>query len=233
MNGTAHRADVLVLGGGIIGLAIAWRAAGLGLSVSVLERDLTGQGASHVAAGMLAPVAEAEFGSAGRRVLDLGLRSAGIWPAFAAELQEAAGGTPIGLRNTGTLLVACDGDEAAELERQIAFRDSLGLSVERLRPSAAREREPALAPTVRLALEAREDRSVDPRPVLAALRRACLSAGVLVRENSPVAALEVGGSPDRVTAVTLKSGERLQGAHVVMAAGAWVGRIDGLPPAAR
>jgi glycine oxidase len=230
MTDSAHRADVLVLGGGIIGLSVAWRAAGLGMSVSVLERDLTGQGASHVAAGMLAPVAEAEFGSAGRRALELGLRSAGMWPVFAAELEEASGGTPIGLRSAGTLLVACDEDEARELERQIAFRESLGLRAERLRPSAAREREPALAPTVRLALEAPEDRSVDPRLVLGALRRACLSAGVRVREHAPVAALDLRASAGRVTGVTLQNGERLGGAHVVMAAGAWVGGIEGLPP---
>ena len=229
MSDPAKRADVLVLGGGIIGLAVAWRAAGLGMSVTLLERDLTGQGASRVAAGMLAPVAEAEFGSAGRRVLELGLHSAGMWPAFAAELEEASGGTSVGLRSAGTLLVARDEDEARELERQIAFRHSLGLRADRLRPSAAREREPALAPTVRLALEAPEDRSVDPRLVLGALRRACLSAGVLVRERAPVAALELGASGDRVTGVTLRSGERLQAARVVMAAGAWVGWIEGLP----
>ncbi len=233
MSDSAQRADVLVLGGGIIGLAVAWRAAGLGMSVSVLERDLTGQGASHVAAGMLAPVAEAEFGSAGRRVLELGLRSAGMWPGFAAELEEASGGTAVGLRSAGTLLVACDEDEALELERQIAFRDSLGLRAERLRPSAAREREPALAPTVRLALEAPDDRSVDPRLVLAALHRACLSAGVIVREHAPVAALDLGPAEDRVTGVTLQNGEHLQGSHVVMAAGAWVGQIEGLPPASQ
>jgi glycine oxidase len=82
---------------------------------------------------------------------------------------------------------------------------------------------------VRLALEAPEDRSVDPRLVLAALRRACLSAGALVREHAHVAALDMGAAGDRVTGVTLQNGERVQGAHVVMAAGAWVGRIEGLP----
>ena len=78
---------------------------------------------------------------------------------------------------TGTLLVARDEDDARELERQLAFRESLGLAVRRLRPSEARELEPALAPTVRLALEAPDDHSVDPRLVLAALRRACESGG--------------------------------------------------------
>jgi glycine oxidase len=223
---------VVVLGGGIIGLAVAWRAVCQGMAVTVLERDQTGQGASHVAAGMLAPVAEVEFGPSGRRVLELGLRSAGMWPAFAAEL-EAASATGIGLMSTGTLLVARDDDEALELDRQIAFRRSLGLRAERLRPSAAREREPALAPTVRLALEAPEDHSVDPRLVLAALRRACVSAGVLVRERARAARLDLDAAGASVTGVTLANGERVNAGHVVVAAGAWSEEIEGLPPDAQ
>ncbi|HEX4838030.1 MAG TPA: FAD-dependent oxidoreductase, partial [Solirubrobacteraceae bacterium] len=99
--------DLAVLGGGIIGLSVAWRARARGLSVAVLEREEIGAGASHVAAGMLAPVAEVEFGEAGRRVLELGLRSAQMWPSFAAELEQASG-IDVGLSRTGTLVVARD-----------------------------------------------------------------------------------------------------------------------------
>jgi glycine oxidase len=191
MSSTAHTVDVVVVGGGVIGLAVAWRARQRGLSVAVLERGAVGgECASAVAAGMLAPVSEVEFGEAGRRVLELGLRSARMWPAFAAELQETAG-VEVGLRQSGTLLLARDTDEARELERQLAFRESLGLHATRLRPSAARELEPALAPTVRLALHAPEDHSVDPRLVLTALRRACELSGVQVREHAPVTRVEL------------------------------------------
>jgi glycine oxidase len=228
--GPKQPVEVLVVGGGIIGLAVAWRARERGMAVTVLERDATGLGTSHVAAGMLAPVAEVEFGERGRRVLELGLRSAALWPRFASEL-GAASGMELGLTKTGTLLIARDEDEARELERQLAFRASLGLRVARLRPSEAREREPALAPTVRLALEAPEDHSVDPRLVLAALREACLSAGVKLREHAPVARVELDG--ERVGAVTLASGERLGCEQVVLAAGPWSERIDGLPAGAR
>src|ERR1700694_2692866 len=196
MSDSARAVDVLVVGGGIVGLAVAWRAAGRGMSVTVLERDSSGQGASHVAAGMLAPVSEVEFGRAGRRVLELGLRSAAMWPAFAAEVHGAA-----------------------ERERQVDFRESLGLEVERLRPSQAREREPALAPTIRLALEAPEDHSVDPRLALCALRRACVSAGVQLREHAPVARLELDRSSSRVSGVTLIDRERIEGEQVGMGAG--------------
>ena len=95
-----------------------------------------------------------------------------LWPDFAAELSEASG-VEVELRRTGTMVLARDGDEARELERQLEFRRSLGLRVRRLRASEARELEPALAPTVRLALEVPDDHSLDPRQVLAALRAAC------------------------------------------------------------
>ena len=186
-EGNTSAVDLAILGGGIVGLSVAWRAQKEGMSVAVLERDTLGAGASRVAAGMLAPVAEVEFGEAGRRVLEQGMRSASLWPAFAAELERDSG-IDVGLRRTGTLVVARDDDEARELERQLAFRESLGLRAIRLRASTAREREPALAPTVRLALEAPEDHCVDPRCVVAALGRACEQVGVQLREHDAVIA---------------------------------------------
>jgi glycine oxidase len=254
MSVDAQRPDVLVVGGGVIGLAVAWRARLSGMSVVVLERDAIGaRCASAVAAGMLAPVSEVEFGDAGRRALELGVRSAALWPDFAADLERASG-VAVGLRPSGTLVVARDADEARELERQIAFREGLGLRAVRLTPSAARELEPALAPTVRLALHAPEDHSVDPRRVLVALRRACEDAGVVVRERAAVALIDVagerrssfqgdgvshagGGSPAitdaAVTGVVLADGERVQAGHVVVAAGAWSAELEGLPAYAR
>ena len=242
MPGT-QRVDVLVVGAGIIGLAIAWRARQAGMSVVVLDRGRAGGGTSRVAAGMLAPVAEVEFGEAGRRLLELGLRSARMWPAFASEL-ELATGVSVGLMRTGTLLAARDEDDARELERQLDFRRSLGLAVRRLRASEARELEPALAPTVRTALEAPEDHSVDPRLVLAALERACASAEVQVRAHSPVARVELDAPPaqgdrgfvteapprPRATGVTLEDGRWLPAEQVVLAAGPWSGQIEGASP---
>jgi glycine oxidase len=226
------RADVIVIGGGVIGLAVAWRARERGMSVTLLERQQTGRGTSHVAAGMLAPVAEVEFGEAGRRVLELGLSSSRLWPAFAAEL-EAVAGLEVGLLKTGTLLIARGQDEARELERQLAFRESLGLRVERLRASEARALEPGLAPTVRLALQAPDDHSVDPRLVLAALRQACVATGVGLREHAPVTRIELDGAGGRVSGLMLEDGERLSAGEVVLAAGPWTGAIAGLPPGAR
>jgi glycine oxidase len=226
--------DVVVIGGGVIGLAIALRAREAGMATTVLERDVVGCGASCVAAGMLAPVAEVEFGRAGRDQLELGMRSARMWPAFASEL-EAASGMPVGLVRTGTLLIARDADDARELERQLELRRSLQLAVRRVRASEARELEPALAPTLRLAIEASEDHSIDPRPVLTALRRACERVGVRIREHAPVHGLAIDGAPgggQRVAGVRLDGGERLAAERVVLAAGAWSEQIADLPAGA-
>src|SRR3954451_18603997 len=125
------RPDVLIVGGGLIGLSVAWRAAARGARVRVIGAGRIGGGASHVAAGMLAPVTEAEFGEAGRRLLELSLASLERWPAFAADLREVAG-LDVGLRQTGTLVLARDADEAAALERELAFRTECGLRVQRL-----------------------------------------------------------------------------------------------------
>jgi glycine oxidase len=230
-EGIDSELDLAIVGGGVIGLAIAWQACRQGLSVTVLERGEIGWGTSYVAAGMLAPVAEVEFGEAGQAMLELGLRSAQMWPEFAAELERCSG-EEVGLLRTGTLVLARDEDEARELERQIAWRDSLGLRTVRLRASEAREREPALAPTMRLALEAPEDHSVDPRRVLVALRRACEAVGVEMRERSPVARVQLDEAGARVTGLALEDGESCAARHVVIAAGAWSAGLGGLPSAA-
>ena len=192
--------DVAVVGGGVIGLAVAWRAAQRGLRTVVL--DAGEDGAWRYAAGMLAPVTEAEFGE--DALLELGLRALDGFPAFCAELG-------VDLRREGTLVVARDRDEADELERLLEHRVALGLEVERLRPSQARRAEPALAPTVRLALDVPGDAAVDPRRLVAALGEAVERAGGEIRR-------------ERVTDLTT-----LPADQVVVAAGAWSGALGALP----
>jgi glycine oxidase len=218
----APGSDVIVIGGGVIGLAVARAASRAGMAVTLLERDALGGGASAMAAGMLAPTSEAEFGEAGLRLLRLGLASAERWPAFAAELEEATG-VALGLRRTGSLLVARDRDEAEALERELRFLEEQGLDARRLRGSQARELEPALAPGVRLALEVPGDNSVDPRRVCAALARAAGADGVQLRAGAPVARLR--HEEERVAGVVLESGEWLRAEQVVLAAGAWSARV--------
>jgi glycine oxidase len=222
------RADVVVIGAGVIGLSIAWRAARRGASVCVLERGELGGGASHVAAGMLAPVTEADSGELA--LLELGLRSARLWPAFAAELAEASGADP-GLRRCGALVVARDRDEADALERELALRLELGLDVERLLPSAARRREPALAPTIRLALDVPGDHSADPRATVFALAEAGRRTGVALYTRAAVRRISCEGA--KIANVQLAGGAVVATEQVVVAAGAWSGALAGLPDAAR
>src|SRR5262245_37108547 len=129
---TSHSHEALVVGGGLIGLSAAWAAARRGLDVLVVERDGAGApptGAWNVAAGMLAPVAEADPSE--RDVLDLGLRSAALWPGFASGLTQASG-IDVGYRTCGTLLVAHDADSAAYVTREQELREAMGLDEPRL-----------------------------------------------------------------------------------------------------
>jgi glycine oxidase len=222
-------AEVAVIGGGVIGLAIAWRARQRGLSTVVLERDRVGHGTSYVAAGMLAPNAEAT--PAEEPLLELGLRSAEAYPAFAQALREAAGLDDVGLTTCGTLMVARDPDEAEALERSLRLRQRYGLAVQRLRASEARRLEPGLAPALRLALDVPDDHAIDPRRLTAALAAAVRRAGGEIRELTSVSGLDVDDGV--VAGVRLVDGSRVRAPHVVIAAGVWSGQLEGLPDAAR
>jgi glycine oxidase len=222
-------ADVVVIGGGAIGLSIAWRAAQRGLHTVLLERGAVGSGTSRYAAGMLAPVAEVTPGE--EPLLALGLRSARLYPRFVAELVQAAGVDSVGHTTDGTLLVARDADEAEALERELLLRQRFELPVERLRASEARRREPALAPALRLALDVPGDHAVDPRRLVPALAAAVVAAGGEVRERAPVSGVALTGG--RIRGVVLQDGTTVRAQQVVVAAGVWSPQLSGLPEADR
>lgn len=137
--------DVVVVGGGVIGLATAWQAAKRGLSAAVVDAAHPGK-ASWAAAGMLAPVTEVHYGE--EPLLALNLESSRIYPEFVRELQDAAG-MDVGYRACGTVLVARDADDNAAFAHLYSFQSQLGLAVKRLRAADCRAIEPALAPGVR------------------------------------------------------------------------------------
>ncbi|MDP8970400.1 MAG: FAD-dependent oxidoreductase, partial [Actinomycetota bacterium] len=130
--------DVVVVGGGAIGLAIAWRTAATGADVAVVDPQ-PGRGASWAAAGMLAPVTEVHYGE--EALLRLNLASSRRWPDFAAELEDGSGRS-IGYRACGTLTVARDTDDNAALEELYRYQLGLGLGVERLTSRGCRRLEP-------------------------------------------------------------------------------------------
>jgi len=218
--------DVVVVGAGIVGLASAWRAAQRGASVLVIDRDAPGAGASGVAAGMLAPVTEAEFGE--EALLRLNLESARMWPAFSAELSEHSG-SPTGHTASGALAVAADRDDAEELRRLHVFQRSLGLDVEWLTGRDCRRVEPGLSPRVAGGILAPHDSHVDPRAAVSALALALEEAGGELVTGAE-AALRVEGR--RVLGVATPAGP-VGATHTVVAAGCWSAAISGLPDEAR
>ncbi|HWF56324.1 MAG TPA: glycine oxidase ThiO [Solirubrobacteraceae bacterium] len=219
--------DVIVIGGGVIGLAIGWRALRRGLAVTLVERGEPGAGTSRVAAGMIAPVAEAAL--AEQRLLALSLASARAYPAFVAELRDESGIDPAYLP-CGTLMVARDTDEAAVLGRELELRQRLGLAVRRVTPTEARRLEPALAPTLRGALEFPDDRAIDPRALTRALVVAFTRAGGRLVTGEAARLLR---SNETVTGVELNDGTRIEAGATVLAAGPWSGELAGLPDEVR
>jgi len=219
-------ADVVVAGGGVIGAAIAWRAAAAGLDVVLVDPE-EGDAASLVAAGMLAPVSESLFGEGA--LLRINLLAVTRFPGFAAELQDATG-HDIGLRREGTLAIAYDIGDLAALTRLTAFRRSVGLSAEELDSRACRQLEPFLTPDVHGGVLFAGDWSVDNRRYAAALRAAMTAAKVrIIRDRVTQARVQDG----RVRGVRLASGEDIDSAMVVVAAGCWSAAVGGLPGALR
>lgn len=217
--------EVAVVGGGVAGLGIAWQLAEAGRRVVVLERGRVGRGATWAAAGMLAPSAEAGFEELD--LYGLGRESLRRWPGFARALRQSSG-IDVGYRDEGTLVVADDRDSARALRRLFAFQQEHGVPVEWLTGDEAADLEPLLSPRLPAAVFAPEDHQVDNRALAEALHRAAEQAGVEIREETAVAAIE---PDDEQPAVRLADGERLAARAVVLAAGAWSASVDGLEPA--
>lgn len=201
------RVDVLVVGAGLVGLGVAWGLLDRGLSVAVVDVDRPGAGASGVAAGMLAPLCEAP--DMPEPLLRMAVRSAEVWPAFARDLETAAGRS-VDLRDDGTLLAAVDHDELAQLDQSARVLERQGL---RLKPLAARELRrlaPALSPRVIGGFQAPLDHGVDAQAVVAALVAALAARGTSVRRAR--------GVRDGTIVV---DGAEIRAQRVVVAAGAW------------
>lgn len=214
--------DVLVLGGGVIGLVTAWRAAGRGLRITVADPD-PGGGAARVAAGMLAPVTELHYGE--ETLLALSLASARRYPDFVRAL-EAAGGREVGYRACGALAVAFDADDRAHLRELHALQQRCGLDAEWLTGRECRRLEPMLAPAVRAGVRVDGDHQTDPRRLTDALLAACERAGVVFHRAS---AVRLSVAADRATGAVLDDGTELSAGQTVLATGSWSGRLDGVP----
>ena len=220
-----ERADVIVVGAGIIGLSIAWRLAQAGRKVVVVDRGEVGSGASLAATGMLAAAAEYEPG--GEILIDFALESQRHWDSFGAELAQVSG-IDLDFDRTGTLVVAMTRDETARLRGRFELHAKAGLTTRWLDGSEVRDLEGSLRPSVTAGLHCPLDFQVDPRRVMPALQAAALRAGVIVVEHVDITGLDM--TAGAVTGVT-SAGGVCQAPVVVLTTGAHAGSGQLLPPA--
>ncbi|MFQ6227339.1 glycine oxidase ThiO [Nocardia sp. NPDC002869] len=178
VNGQATDSTLAVVGGGVIGLAVAWRAAEAGWTVTLFD-PAVGSGASWVAGGMLAPLSEGWPGE--DAVLEFGAAALAHWPDFAARL-EAVTGVDVFVA-AETLTVAQDAADAADLRTVAEWVGERGHELRVLDRAGVRELEPALSRTVRAGLLAPTEPALDNRRLLTALRKAVAGAGVTVRAD--------------------------------------------------
>jgi glycine oxidase len=215
-----HTADVVVIGGGTIGTAIAWRCAQRGLSVTVVDPDPV-RGAWRTAAGMLSPISELHYTE--EPLFRLGRESLAGYPAFVDELEQLTG-QDIAFWPCGTLSTAWDAADLTAQRDLYAFWQSVGAQAQLLTGRELRELEPALAPGIPGGLLAADDHQVDPRNLHRALTTAAERAGVqTVRSVAELLADE------RVTGVRLADGTVVAAPSVVNAAGAWAADVHGIP----
>ncbi|MFK7927868.1 MAG: glycine oxidase ThiO [Myxococcota bacterium] len=207
--------DLLVVGAGIIGLSCAFEAASRGMRVRVLDRGSPGAGASGVAAGMLAPLAEAH--DMPDEWVRIGVQSAELYGGF-IERVEVMGG-PAGFLSRGTLLVAADRDQARDLDQLERAHERLGMAAERISIREVIRREPALSPRVAGALWCADDHAVNPAELCAALVRAIRALGGTIETGVHVEGVSSEGPGLGVRVVGAKVDTPRLARRVLVAAG--------------
>ena len=212
------RADVVVIGGGVIGCAVAWRAAQRGLSVRVVERGVPGREATWAAAGMLSAAGHSVEPTP---VDALASASLDLYPAFVAELREATG-LDAQHAASGALFTAFDEPGAQRLRAMAGAQAGRGHPVRVVEGAEARRLEPGLSPAVLLAAVNGADQVLDNRILARALWAAAARAGVAFELGVAARGLADG-------AVVLADGRRLACERTVLAAGCWTGQLEGLP----
>jgi len=214
---------IAIIGGGIIGLSLGWQLQRKGKKVKILERGESGKGAAWVAAGMLAP--QAEMGFEEIELFNLCRKSLDLYPQFLDELYQDSG-IRVEVEWCGTLLVGFHRDDNERLRRFYNFRERVGLPVEWLSGSEARELEPALSPKCSSAIWIKDDAQIDNRALLRALKKAFVSTGGELCDDHCVEKINITDEGARGVHV---HGSDFQTEAVVVCAGSWSKQIQGVP----
>lgn len=216
--------DIVIVGGGVIGLTIARALALRGVNdVCLVERGNLGTEASWAAAGMLLPQVEAD---AQNDFFDLACKSRDLYPRFAAALREETG-IDVELDTTGTLYLALTEHDHEEIEKRYEWQTRAGFAVERLSGAEARELEPCISESTLGALRFPKDIQVENRRLLSALANSVKKLGVTTLTQTPVDSLLLAGN--RLRGVQTSRGA-INCRTVVIAAGSWSSFIKTAPP---
>jgi glycine oxidase len=221
------QSDLLIIGGGVIGLSIAWQAARRGVQVHLVERGDVGREAAHAAGGMLAPLAEADRDDP---FLQLCRMSRALYQQFASELFETTG-IDVEYRTEGTLFISLKKEDDEELESRYDWQRKAGIAIERLSADQIQMIEPALNPALRWGLRFPDDHQVNNRRLVKALHAAALVAGVEITTQTTVLDLltvESGGR-SKISGIVTDRG-RFEGSRVILAAGCWSGQLHATTP---
>lgn len=207
--------EVAIIGGGVIGCALAYFLRKAGVDVLVVERAEIAAESSRAAAGLLAPLGALQGPGP---LTDLIMASRALILDLIPELEELSG-EQMEYHRRGSLRTANNGQEAAFLRGQMAAWQALGWQVSWLAGDEARQQEPHLAPTIEGTVFAPQEGSINPLGVTRAYAGAARRLGARFREHTEVTELACAGS--RVRGLLTASGERIACAHLVIAAGAW------------
>ena len=211
--------EVLIIGGGVIGLSIARELHRKGVrQITIVDRGAMGRQASWAAAGMLAPNIETDTHPEFHR---FGIESLELYPRFSEALLEETG-IDIELERSGTLFLAFDESEESTLDETFTHQRSRGVNVELLTGSELRELEPAISAAAERGLLYPDDWQVENRLLIAALIKYAELNGIRVVENTEVSSVLTDGT--NVIGASTIDGELLADLTII-ATGAWTSLI--------
>jgi glycine oxidase len=215
---------VLIIGGGIIGLSIAWRLIGIGKKVVVVDKRNLGKEASWAAAGMLC--GRLDLKPSEKQLLPIFEKSHYAWPKFAKELENKSGKS-IGYRKEGTLMIACDIHEEQKLKNNYNFLKNNKVNISWLSGNKIREKEPYVSNNVLSGFFSPEDHHVNNRYILDALITILKKNknNCIFKENTKVE--KIITDKDQVIGVKTRN-ETIKTKEIIVCSGAWTNKIKNI-----